>query len=49
MSCRCVEKFIADCPNEDDAKTVARRHEMLNKGHTAVVEKVLATPLEGLL
>ena len=44
----CGVADIAHCPNRDDAEHVATRHHVLT-GHDAAVDKVLDTPLEGLL
>jgi hypothetical protein len=43
-------QFIADCPNLKDAETIAARHDSIRTGeHSAAIETVLETPLEGLL
>ena len=47
VSCQCVG-VIAEYPDRAGADSLVHRHHMA-VGHTAVVERVLDTPFEGLL
>jgi hypothetical protein len=48
VTCPACIGRIAEFPDSAGAEGLVSRHHLLT-GHTAVVERVLATPLEGLL